>query len=270
MRHVIWRKSDQKWIIFGIPDNLYTDHGSDFTSHHIEQICIDLKIKLTFSTVGCPRGRGKIERFFRTLNQKTISVNQSLSPDHRLTLNQLNNIIYNFIKTYNNEIHSETGYKPAELWQRSGFIPRMAESLEALDLLLFTEIKPRKIQRDGIRFQGLRYIDITLAEYVGEYVIVRYNPSDITSIRIYHKDKFLCQAICSDLATEQISLKDVQKARNARRNELKKTIKHRKSLIDAVIEASAQNQKLSDNNENFSEKPVTHKKTVKIKLYKNE
>lgn len=269
-RYAIWRKSDQKWIIFGIPDNLYTDHGSDFTSHHIEQVCIDLKIKLTYSMVGCPRGRGKIERFFRTLNQKVISVNKALSSKHKLTLNQLNTVIYDFIIAYNSEAHSETGCIPVERWQKNGFIPRMAESLETLDLLLFTEIKPRKIQRDGIKFQGLRYIDITLAEYVGEYVIIRYDPSDITSIRVYHKDKFLCQAICNDLATEQVSLKDVQKARNARRNELKKAIKHRKSLIDAVIEASAQKQTPSDKAENFSEKPVTQKKTTKIKLYRNE
>ena len=32
LRHAIWRKSDPKWIIFGIPETLYTDHGSDFTS----------------------------------------------------------------------------------------------------------------------------------------------------------------------------------------------------------------------------------------------
>lgn len=60
-RHAMWRKSDPHWEILGVPDTLYTDHGSDFTSRHIEQVCIDLKIKLIFSQVGQPRGRGKIE-----------------------------------------------------------------------------------------------------------------------------------------------------------------------------------------------------------------
>ena len=41
----------------------YTDHGSDFTSHHMEQVAIDLKINLMFFKSWCPRGRGKIERF---------------------------------------------------------------------------------------------------------------------------------------------------------------------------------------------------------------
>ena len=56
LRHAIWRKSDPKWIIFGIPETLYADHGSDFTSEHIDQVCVDLKIRLIHSTVGCPRG----------------------------------------------------------------------------------------------------------------------------------------------------------------------------------------------------------------------
>lgn len=45
LRHAIWCKSDPKWIIFGIPETLYTDHGSDFTSEHIDQVCVDLKIR---------------------------------------------------------------------------------------------------------------------------------------------------------------------------------------------------------------------------------
>ena len=64
LRQAIWRKSQPGWHICGIPQVLYTDHGSDFTSRHIEQVAVDLKIRLIFSTAGKPRGRGKIERFF--------------------------------------------------------------------------------------------------------------------------------------------------------------------------------------------------------------
>ncbi len=73
LRQAIWRKQDANWQICGIPKVLYTDHGSDFTSQHIEQVCLDLKIQLIFSQVGQPRGRGKIERFFLTVNQKNNS-----------------------------------------------------------------------------------------------------------------------------------------------------------------------------------------------------
>ena len=69
LRQGIWRKDDPRWNVCGIPDVLYTDHGSDFTSRHLEQVGADLKIRLVFSTAGKPRGRGRIERFFLTVNE---------------------------------------------------------------------------------------------------------------------------------------------------------------------------------------------------------
>jgi putative transposase len=69
LRQGIWRKDHPHWHICGIPEILYTDNGSDFTSKHIEQVAIDLKIQLIFSTPGKPQGRGRIERFFRSLNE---------------------------------------------------------------------------------------------------------------------------------------------------------------------------------------------------------
>ncbi|HEX6826624.1 MAG TPA: transposase family protein, partial [Nitrospiraceae bacterium] len=68
LRQAIWRKPLPQWHICGIPMTFYTDHGSDFTSHHLEQVSADLKMGLVFSEVGMPRGRGRIERFFRTIN----------------------------------------------------------------------------------------------------------------------------------------------------------------------------------------------------------
>ena len=68
LRQGIWRKGHPHWHICGIPEVLYTDNGSDFTSNHLEQVAVDLKIRLVFSTPGKPQGRGRSERFFRTVN----------------------------------------------------------------------------------------------------------------------------------------------------------------------------------------------------------
>jgi transposase InsO family protein len=69
LRQAIWRKGHPHWQLCGIPEVLYTDNGSDFKSKHIEQVAVDLKIQLVFSTPGKPHGRGRIERFFRTVNE---------------------------------------------------------------------------------------------------------------------------------------------------------------------------------------------------------
>lgn len=239
LRHAIWRKKEPSWSICGIPDTLYTDHGSDFTSHHVEHVCIDLKIQLIFSNLGEPRGRGKIERFFRTLNQMLLSRLSGYAgcqnPIAKLTLAELDKLISSFIEEYNQRLHPEIQKTPKARWEEQGFLPRMPESLEQLDLLLMESAKSRCVQRDGIRFQGLRYIDPILAEYVGESVIIRYNPSDITSIRVFYKNQYLCQPVCQTLDQQSVSLKEIQTARNEHRRNLKKQIAERLSIVDSVL-----------------------------------
>ena len=73
LHQAIWRKEDARWHVCGIPDVLYTDNGSDFTSHHLEQVAADIKMQLVFSTPGKPRGRGRIERFFGVINSMFLS-----------------------------------------------------------------------------------------------------------------------------------------------------------------------------------------------------
>ena len=67
LRQAIWRKEDPRWSACGIPSVFYTDHGSDFTSKHLEQVGADIRMELVFSdvrtgdalfsrtTVGAPR-----------------------------------------------------------------------------------------------------------------------------------------------------------------------------------------------------------------------
>jgi len=64
----VWRD----WL-GGIPSTFYTDHGSDFTSQHLEQVAADVKMVLIFSLPTAPRGRSKIERFFSTVNQMFLA-----------------------------------------------------------------------------------------------------------------------------------------------------------------------------------------------------
>jgi Mu transposase, C-terminal len=71
-----------------------------------------------------------------------------------------------------------------------------------------TVARQRKVQSDGVRYQGLRYIDATLAAYIGESVTVRYDPRDMAEIRVFHKDRFVCRAICPELAGETVPLRD--------------------------------------------------------------
>jgi putative transposase len=72
LRQGIWRKGHPHWQICGVPGILHTDNGADFTSRHLQQVVDDLKIRLVFSIPGKPQGRGRIERFFRTVNEMSL------------------------------------------------------------------------------------------------------------------------------------------------------------------------------------------------------
>ena len=244
LRQAIWRKAEPGWHVCGIPGVFYTDHGSDFTSRHMEQAAADLGMRLVFSLPGQPRGRGKVERYLDTINQMCLSALPGYAPrgtkdragQARLSLAELDAALGEFIVTvYNNRVHSETGQPPQARWEAGGFLPRLPESLEQLDLLLLTVAKPRKVHPDGIRFQGLRYLDPVLAAYVGESVIIRYDPRDLAEIRVFHHGRFLGRAICPDLAAATVSLKEITAARSARRRELNRQIGERASVVDRLI-----------------------------------
>jgi len=123
---------------------------------------------------------------------------------------------------------------PQARWEAGGFLPQMPESLERLDLLLLTVAKGRRVHQDGIRFQGLRYLDLTLAAYVGEEVTVRYDPRDMAEIRVFHRDRYLCRAVCPELAGETVGLKEIVRARNERRRNLQRVVKERRALVGTL------------------------------------
>jgi putative transposase len=220
LRQAIWRKADPSWPVCGIPDVLYVDHGSDFTSHHLEQVAASLRFRLVYSAVARPQGRGKIERLFGTLNTELLPE----LPGHlrhgqpvtipRLSLAELDRVITAYITgTYHGRVHSETHATPLDAWRSTGFLPRLPDSLEDLDLLLVMHAKPRVVRRDGIRFQGLRYSHATLAAYVGDAVTIRYDPRDLSEIRVFHHEQFLYRAVSEAHAGEVVTLKDIQAAR---------------------------------------------------------
>jgi putative transposase len=242
LRQAIWRKAVPQWHICGIPGYFYSDHGSDFTSHHLEQVSADLKMALVFSEPGMPRGRGRIERFFLTINQLFVCGLPGYAPPGyppptpTLTRSAFEAHLLRFIlEHYHLRPHGETGIPPQARWEAGGFLPRLPDSLEQLDLLLLTVAKARRVQRDGIHFQGFRYLDLTLAAYIGEPVVIRYDPRDMAEIRVYHGEAFLCRAVCPELAGHTIDLKDIIRARNRRRRQLRRDLDHRAAIVDTLL-----------------------------------
>lgn len=134
LRQAIWRKPEPTWQVCGIPGILYTDHGSDFTSQHLEQVCADLKIQRIFSLVGQPRGRGRIERFFNTVNQLLLARLPGYAPagfaaqvTPGLDLQSFTQAFEHFVlHEYHQTPHSATEITPARPLERQRLSPPVA------------------------------------------------------------------------------------------------------------------------------------------------
>ena len=73
----------------------------------------------------------------------------------------------------------------------------------------------RRVYQGGyIRFANLLYKGEYLEGYVGQQVVLRYNPQDITSLYIYRNqgelDVFLTRAHAQNLETERLSLSEAK------------------------------------------------------------
>lgn len=241
LRQAIWRKSEPHWAICGIPATLYSDNGSDFKSEHLQQVAADLKIRLVHSIPGRPRGRGKIERLFRTVNQLLLCHLPGFLQRGRrrsgelLSLTQLEAQFRTFLDDYHRAPHSETGVAPLDRWRGEGFLPHMPESLEQLDLLLLTVARSRIVHSDGVHFANFRYLDPVLSAYVGEGVIIRYDPRDLGAIRLFYRGRFLARAIAPELAGQTIALRDVVSARNRQRRAVREQLRDRRAAADRML-----------------------------------
>ena len=274
LRQAIWRKSEPSWRICGIPEIFYTDNGPDFTSNHMEQVSADLKMRLVFSIPGMPRGRGRVERFFQTVNQLFLHKLPGYAPEGkpikppRLMMVDFDAHFKEFLLAeYHQRVQKDLDSSPQVRWETDSFLPQMPESLEQLDLLLLTVATTRRVRRDGIHFQRLRYLDLSLAAYIGEDVVIRYDPRDMAEIRVYHNGTFLCRAVCQELADQTISLQEIIRARNRRRRELRGTINEHSVLIQIYLDVH-EDPPPGAKPENDQEPPEPT--TKRLKRYYNE
>ena len=57
----------------------------------------------------------------------------------------------------------------------------------------------------------------------------------MAELRVYLGDTFLCRAINPELVGETIGLKDIIRARNRRRRELRTTLAEREATVEALL-----------------------------------
>ena len=135
-----------------------------------------------------------------------------------------------------------------------------------LDICLMRRDR-RVVYRGGyIQFANLNYRGEHLEGYTGSWVVLRYNPRDITSILIYReessKDIFLSRAHATGLETEMLSYAEAQ-AMSRRLRQAGKTISNQ-SMFEEVRSRDRDIEDQQRRKTKRSTQSATPKKTSKV------
>jgi putative transposase len=119
----------------GLPNVVYVDNGAMFIDSALRRTCAVIGAKLTHSQAGRPQGRGKIERFFRTVrDQFLVEITDAIAGTGTpvASLADLNSLFTAWVEqVYHQRVHSETDQTPLQRFLASG--PPVPVSGEVLD-----------------------------------------------------------------------------------------------------------------------------------------
>jgi putative transposase len=181
----------------GRPAQCYVDNGACFVDSGLRRACAVLGIKLTHSQPGRPAGRGKIERFFRTVrDQFLVEISHPDDPSRAGTivgsLTELNSLFTAWVEqVYHQRIHTETGMAPLTRFLAAGPpVPTPADLLAEA----FRWGEWRTVTKTAtVSLQGNHYqVDAALA---GSKVELVFDPFDLSDIDVRHHGRPVGKAV---------------------------------------------------------------------------
>jgi putative transposase len=163
----------------GVPDSVYVDNGSPFVSAQLLRACASLRVRLIHSRPHRPEGRGKIERFFRTVrDQFLVEVAHSRVDD----VAHLNQLFGAWVETvYHRAVHSETGQTPLERFAAGAASLRYASAAELHEAFLWSEHRTVTKTATVSLHSNSYEVDAALA---GRKVELVFDPFDLTRIEV--------------------------------------------------------------------------------------
>ncbi len=162
----------------GLPRKLYVDNGPAFRAKQLGYATASLGIALIHSRPYQPQGRGKIERFFRTLRMQFLSTNGS-----GLSLEELNRGLEAWIdQHYHGVVHSSTRQTPLNRYLQHAHLVREAPK----DLDDYFRLRAaRKVDRDRTVSLNGRLYEAPVA-LIGKTITLLYHDEDPSRVEAFH------------------------------------------------------------------------------------
>jgi transposase InsO family protein len=174
----------------GIPERIYCDNGQVFLSPQIKRIGAHIGTSVVHTAVRDASAKGKIERFFKSLQDAFLNRMVTLNPPK--SIQELNQRFWKWMEEYNNKFHSVINSTPMQRWLRTSQKVRVLTLDQLTDHIFLLETS-RKVKKDGtFSLQGTLFE--TSWGLAGKSVTLRYDPLDLTQIYVYHQKQFLGKA----------------------------------------------------------------------------
>lgn len=160
------------WGAWGLMDVLVVDNGLELHGETVEQGCSQFGIKIQYCPRKKPWYKGKVERFFRTLDQgltsampgktfENIFKREDYDPAKHavVTLTTLRSIVLKWVVDYyHQKPHRILQMSPAQAWQEGigavdQYLPTSSVILESA----FSKSTTRVLSKDGIEHDSLFY-----------------------------------------------------------------------------------------------------------------
>lgn len=177
----------------GIPEQIYVDNGSIYTSKEITLVCARVGCILRHAPVRDGAAKGKVERFFRRVRDQFLTRILDLS-----SLEKLNMQFTLWVEeSYNSTTHSAIGMKPIDRFAFDINRIKYLDPNQANDELFYDEVT-RYVKKDNtFSLKNVRYespVDLR-----DKKVQVRYDRNNPEKIIVYYKDIRIGEAKSLDL-----------------------------------------------------------------------
>lgn len=173
----------------GIPEQLYVDNGSAYSSREMTLVCGRIGCILTHTPVRDGAAKGKIERFFRTVRMSFLTRNLDLS-----SLSALNSAFFEWVENeYNHKKHAVLGMKPIDRYGLDRSRIRFLPNINANDELFFNEDERMVSNANTFSFRRTMYEAPRMLS--GKKIQIRFSKTqDDTPVIVYYKNERMGEA----------------------------------------------------------------------------
>jgi hypothetical protein len=180
-----------------VPEKIYVDNGKIYISDHFRLVCAKLGIKLTHATPYAPTGKGKQERVWKTIQDSFLNEVRTRGVKN---ISELNEFFFAWLKfEYHDKTHSALDMTPLQRWDISLNNGQKLKYINPLDIDdIFLYENERTISKYGvINFEGNTYE--APGSLVNKKVTVKFDPFDLSCLKVYYRNKFVDVARIIDL-----------------------------------------------------------------------